>query len=165
MAKETTSSWEPCISAFLFKVQNSPEFFSYYNMSDDEAMELAIKRAKGYLIEALSRFTLECSPDVDFLDYDPLLETFGFEMTNEEVSLLACLMFEEFIAKDVAKLRVVNKLLTSQDLKAIYGVPYAERKSFMEMYNTLYRNNNTLIDRYISKDRLTGRRKTIDYNM
>lgn len=165
MAKPVSNSWEPFINSFLFKVQNSPEFFNYYNVPEDEAMALAIRRAKGYLMEAAARISLECSPDVDFMDYDELLETFGFEPTNEEVELLAWLMFEMFIAKDIAKLRVHTNLLTSQDLKNVYGVGYSERRSYMEMYTKLQADNNVLIDRYISKDRLTGKRKSIDFNM
>ena len=163
MAKLTSGSWDPPIDSFLFKVQNSPEFFNYYNVPEEEAMDLALQRARGYLVEAASRISFECSPDVDFMDIDADFGEFGFALTNEEVELLANLMFEMFIAKDIAKLRVHINLLTSQDLKNVYGVGYAERRSFMEMYDRLQQNNNVLIDRYASKDRLTGKRKTISF--
>jgi len=156
-----SGSWGPVVSAFLLKVQNSPEFFNYYNLSDEEALELAVQRARGYLTEAAARICFDCSPDVDFLDFDPVLESFGFSLTSEEAELLACLMFEKFLEKDVARLRVRVDLFTSQDIKNTYGVTANERRSFMEMYGSVRHNNDVLIDRYISKDRLTGKRKSI----
>jgi hypothetical protein len=128
-------------------------------------MELAQIRAKGYLVEAASRLASQCSPDVDFFNYYVDTEEFGFGLTNEEVDLLANIMFEMFLYKDVAKLRVNNQLLTSQDLKSAYGVGYMERRTFIDMFEKIRYNNNVLIDAYISKDRLTGKRKTIEYDV
>ena len=163
MSRVMLSSWEPIFQAFFFRVQNSPEFFNYYNVDEREAMELARIRSKGYLVEAIARITSQCSPDVDFLDYDEELEEFGFPVTKEEVDLIVSLMFEMFMQKDIVKLRVHNQLLTSQDLKSAYGVGYMERRTYDEMFEKIVLRNNTLIDSYISKDRLTGKRKSIDY--
>ena len=40
--------------------------FKYYNISTEEAIELAKTRANGYLIEAVEKLTDNCTPDIDF---------------------------------------------------------------------------------------------------
>ena len=159
------NSSKSIIQRFLFKVQNNPDFFNYFNVEEDEAMELALRRTRGYLSEALSVLTLKCSPDVDFKSYDEELEEFPFDIVESEIELIATIMFELFLAKDIAKLRVHNNLLTSQDLKSVYGVGYAERRSFVEMYEKTQTWSDNLIDGYIARDRLTGKRKTIIYDL
>lgn len=164
MPKLITSSWQPIIEAFIFNVQNCPEFFDYYNLTGKEAMDIAIRRSKGFLIESISRLTSQCTPDVDFHDYNLLLEQFNFEITTDEVALFASLMFEKLLEKDVAKLRVHTNILSSQDIKALFS-GYGERNSFMSMFSKIQEDNKTLIDSYISKDRITGIRKSVSYEM
>lgn len=164
MRKLAGDSWGAVITLFLFKVQNCSEFFNYYNLTDGEAMELANKRAKGFLIEAVSRLTSQCTPDVDFHDYDTVSEKFGFELTKDEADLLARLMFEMFLEKDIAKLRVFTNTLSSQDLKYAFS-GYGERNSFVGMFEKVQNDNKNLIDGYISKDRLTGARKSVNYDI
>lgn len=164
MPKLVTNSWEPIINAFLFKVQSCSEFFNYYNVNDDEAMELARRRAVGYLVESISRLTSACSPDVDFYDYNAQIEEFGFEVTSEEIDILARLMLEMFLEKDIAKLRVGTNLFTSQDIKALFS-GWNERKTFVDMFSKIQEDNKIIIDSYISKDRLTGKRKSVEYDM
>ena len=165
MPRATTNDWNVIINAFMFKVQNSPEFFNYFNVEEEEALQLAIRRSRGYLIESLSRLTSQTSSSgVDWHDYDNQLDKFNFDITYEEVDLIANLMYEMFLVKDTAKLRVHAQLLTSQDIKSVYGVGHAERRSFMEMVDRIKHDNNVLIDSYASRDRLTGQRKSIEFD-
>jgi len=159
-----TSSWDDIFNSFYFKVQNCPEFFNYYNVCEEEAMDLAKERATGLLIESISRINFQCIPDVDFHDYDLSSEQFNFEVTDDEVDLFAELMFERFLAKDMAKLRVFPNILSSQDLKYAFSGAN-ERTSFISMFSKLQEDNKALIKAYVSKDRLTGKRKFPEYSL
>ena len=156
------TSWDKIISLFFFKIQNCSEFFNYYNVSDGEAMQLAKQRATGYLIESVSRLMYQCSPDVDFFDYDAETEQFSFDLTSIEIDLLARLMLEMFLEKDISKLNVFTNVLSSQDLKYAFS-GYGERNSFVAMFAKIQQDNAQAIDGYIARDRITGARKSVVY--
>ena len=73
-----STSFEKVINKFFRKIEKDREFFSYYNVSLEEAMQLAKEQANGYLLEAVEKLTDECVPDVDFFDYDEELQVFNF---------------------------------------------------------------------------------------
>ena len=82
-------------------------------------------------------------------------------MTRTEIDMLASLMFEMYLEKDIAKLRVLDVNYTPNDLQVFS--PSQSRKTFMEMYENVRAENRRLLDGYKSRDRLTGELLTIDY--
>ena len=78
-----------------------------------------------------------------------------------EIDLLANLMYEGYLKRDVSKLRAFQHQYTPSDLQVFS--PANDRKTFMAMYNTVVEENKVKLDRYMRKDRRTGQQKTIDY--
>ena len=146
---------------FFKKIEEDKEYFNYYNLTPEESMELAKERAKTYLQESLAKLTLDSTNDVDFNDYDDTLETVNLDCTKTEIDIIANLMFEMYLFRDVAKLNSLSVSFTPTDLRVFS--PAEDRKSFLSMYNDIVAKNINMIDAYNSKDRLTGKRKTVDY--
>ena len=157
-----STSYEVFCSAFFDKIQNNKEFFNYYNLTDDESLELAKQRSKGYLKEAIVKLTLECTPDVNFIDYDDTAEVINVDATIAEIDIVANLMFEMFLQKDIAKLNAFSPHFTASELKSVLS-PANERNTFLSMYKGVQSDNKDMIDNYKSRDRLTGKLKTLDF--
>lgn len=157
-----STAYDKFYSAFFDKIQNNSEFFNYYNLTDAESLSLAKQRAKGYLKESIAKLTSKCTPDVNFRDYNDTLEIVNVDATDTEIDLIANLMFEMFLAKDIAKLTAFSPHFTASELKTVLS-PANERTSFVSMYKIVQENNNNMIDDYKSRDRLTGKLKMLDF--
>ena len=160
---EEKTSFQVFYEAFFDIMEQNRKFFKYYNVSDEEAMEIAIMRAKTYLSEAIGRLLLSCSPEVDWNDIDKENECFNFIATNTEIKLIANLMFEQYYEKGLGKLDVVLNTLTASDMKLLAN-PSQERNSFNNMLSKIKSDNDTAITKYSARNRLTKKRKTIDYS-
>ena len=160
---EEKTSFQVFYEAFFDIMEQNRKFFKYYNVSDEEAMEIAIMRAKTYLSEAIGRLLLSCSPEVDWNDIDKENECFNFIATNTEIKLIANLMFEQYYEKGLGKLDVVLNTLTASDMKLLAN-PSQERNSFNNMLSKIKSDNDTAITKYSARNRLTNKRKTIDYS-
>lgn len=154
--------FEPIRNRFYRRIENDRSFFKYYNISTEEAIELAKTRANGYLIEAVEKLTDNCTPDIDFFNYDEGLETFNVELTRKEQGLLADLMYEVYFDRDLVLLKAFKIAMTPSDLNQFS--PAVERKTFTEMVDWIKQDNRKKIDHYNSVDRITGERKTIDHS-
>lgn len=160
-----TTLFNDVYEAFFVKIEKDKSFFDYYNLSKEEALTFAKVRAKNYLKEAIAKFMLEISTtDINLHDCDYEAEIFNFKITDTEVDILARLMFEMYIEKDVSTLRVHKSYLTSQDMKVRFA-PANERKTFMDMFGGLQYDNKKFISKYESKDRLTGKLKKINHSL
>lgn len=149
---------ETVLCAFYRKLEQDEGFFQYFNLTDEEAAELAKERAEGYMAEACARIALFCKPDISFSHH---ADAFEADLTRTEIDMLASLMFEMYLEKDIAKLRVLDVNYTPNDLQVFS--PSQSRKTFMEMYENVRAENRRLLDGYKSRDRLTGDLLTIDY--
>ena len=156
------TSYEQLYVPFFNRIEEDAKFFSYYNLSAEEALEIAQKRAKNYLNEAVSILKRNCSLDFD-LALNDKDEEISEDLTSDEINLLADLMYEVYISRDIATLKSMVNALTSTDLKMLHS-PANERKTFMDMYNTLKYNNEVAMSQYNGRDRKTGKRKVIDYS-
>jgi hypothetical protein len=154
--------FEPIRNKFYRRIENDKDFFKYYNISTAEAIQLAETRANGYLVEAVEKLTDNCTPDVDFFDYDELLEQFNIDLTRKELGLLADLMYEVYFDRDLVLLKAFKITMTPSDLNQFS--PASERKTFTEMVDWIKQDNITKIDHYKSVDRLTGVPKMIDHS-
>lgn len=157
-----STQWDVIYERFFKKIEKDADFFVYYNISNDEAMELAKERAKSYLIESIVKLTLNCTPDIDFNDYDESAELFNEVLTNTEIDLLANLMREQYHERDLSSLKAFEIKLSPKDFNVFS--PANERKTFMDMFKDIQGENRKLISQYTSRDRITGKKKIIDYS-
>ncbi len=156
------TSFDNVMSRLLRKIEKDKDFFSYYNVSVSEVQSLVMEQAKGYLYDAIDLLVSKCEPDVDFYNYDDELEMFRFELTQREIGLLASLMYEVYFERDEALLKAFKIRMTPSDLNQFS--PANERASFENMLARIKVENRNDISRYISTDRRTGKRKTINYS-
>ena len=157
-----STSFEKVINKFFRKIEKDREFFSYYNVSLEDAMQLAKEQANGYLLEAVEKLTDECIPDVDFFDYDEELQVFNFKLTEKEIGLLTDLMREVYFERDFVTLKAFKIAMTPSDLNQFS--PASERKTFTDMVNGIKSENVGKISQYASVDRVTGKKKLINYS-
>lgn len=157
-----STPWNKIYEAFFNKIEKDGDFFAYYNVEPSEALDIAKTRAKGYLKESVAKLTLSCTPDIDFNNFDETLEIFYDDLTNIEIDLLANLMRENYYEKDLSLLKAFQLRFSPKDLNVFS--PANERKTFMEMFNEVKRENRKLISQYVSRDRLTGKLKSINFS-
>lgn len=157
-----STSFEKIINKFFRKIEKDREFFSYYNVSLEDAMQLAKEQANGYLLEAVEKLTDECVPDIDFFDYDEELQVFNFKLTEKEIGLLTDLMREVYFERDFVTLKAFKIAMTPSDLNQFS--PASERKTFTDMVNGIKSENVGKISQYASVDRVTGKKKLINYS-
>ena len=157
-----STSFEKVINKFFRKIEKDREFFSYYNVSLEDAMQLAKEQANGYLLEAVEKLTDECVPDIDFFDYDEELQVFNFKLTEKEIGLLTDLMREVYFERDFVTLKAFKIAMTPSDLNQFS--PASERKTFTDMVNGIKSENVGKISQYASVDRITGKKKLINYS-
>lgn len=157
-----TTSFDKVISRLLRKIEKDKDFFSYYNLSVSEVQSLVMEQAVGYLYDAVDILTSKCEPEVDFYDYDEELQIFNFELTQREIGLLSSLMYEVYFERDEALLKAFKIRMTPSDLNQFS--PASERKTFEDMLQRIKNENINKISKYVSTDRNTGKRKTIDHS-
>lgn len=160
MSLEQNTSFDTVYKRFFDRVEKDLDFFEYYNVSEDNAMEIAVSRAKSLLKDAIDVLMIKCSPDVNFQDYDDELECFNFKITSTETKLLCDIMYELYLEKDIVKLKPILNVLTASNIKALYS-PNNERKTFQDLCKFLEDENEKKISEYIAKDRITNKWKSI----
>ena len=157
-----TTSFDKVISRLLRKIEKHKDFLSYYNLSVSEVQSLVMEQAVGYLYDAVDILTSKCEPEVDFYDYDEELQIFNFELNQREIGLLSSLMYEVYFERDEALLKAFKIRMTPSDLNQFS--PASERKTFEDMLQRIKNENINKISKYVSTDRNTGKRKTIDHS-
>lgn len=157
-----TTSFDKVISRLLRKIEKDKDFFAYYNLSVSEVQSLVMEQAVGYLYDAVDLLTSKCEPEVDFYNYDEELQIFNFELTQREIGLLSSLMYEVYFERDEALLKAFKIRMTPSDLNQFSSA--SERKTFEDMLQRIKNENTNKIAKYVSTDRNTGKRKTIDHS-
>jgi hypothetical protein len=148
---------------FYKRIEKDKDFFTHYNVTTAEAIQLAEIQANGYIIDAIDKLTDIYTPkDINFYDIDETLEMFNFDLTKKEVGLLVGLMYEAYFERDLVLLKAFKIAMTPSDLNQFS--PSAERKTFAEMVESIKEDNIVKIDNYSSVDRITGERKVIDHS-
>ena len=155
------TSYSVPINEFFSRVEKDKDFFQYINLSDEEAMELANKRAEIYLFEACAKIMMMCQPTVNFSNRDDDLRQFNFDLTPSEILLISSLMYEFYLDRDVSyiKLQSVNYAPTAL---RVFD-PSNARSTFLALYNFVHAQNETLMDVYKNTDRLTGTYNSINF--
>lgn len=156
------TSFELPINRFFKRIEEDRDFFQYHNLSDAAAFQLARTRAVNYLHDAIDKMMIDGMPTVDFSDCDETVDEFNFDLTSREIFILSSLMYEFYLAKDIAKLKTYNVNYTSTELKVFD--PSNARSTFKELYDSVVAANERLLDQYRNTDRLTGAFKTINFS-
>lgn len=147
---------------FYDRLEKDETFIDYINLTEQECIDLAKERSHSYLTEAISELTSNCTPDINFEDYDDDLEVISEDLTKKEIKLLVDIMFKIYMERDVPKLHVFALYLTPNELNTFS--PANERKSYLDLIKGLQDGIDKSIDNYSSTDRLTGKRKIINYD-
>ena len=155
------TSFDEINQIFYNLIEEDSGFFNYYGLEVAEAEQLAEQRADAYLREAAVKLSLKIQADISFSSFDKTLRIFTEDFTEEEKYLLASLQYEQYLLRDIAKLRAYATRFTSAEQSVFSHAN--ERRTFIEMYERLVQHNEELIDRYSARDRLTGAPKTLDY--
>jgi len=157
-----STSYSVPIEAFYHRIEKDRDFFNYFNLSEEEAMALAKERALAYMDEALVRISLECHPSVDFTDRDDTSEVFNFDLNKNEVMLISSLMYQSHLEREIPYLKTMDVNYTPSELKVFD--PSNARSSYLDMYKIICEQNDSLMDKYKSTDRVSGTYKTINFN-
>lgn len=156
------TTFDYLFNRFYKRIEKDEEFFNYYNVDVEEAIQLAHERAKGCLIDALDRLSSTSNLQVDFSDYDEDIEELGFKTTNKENKLIVDLMFQVYMERDLPLLHAFKINFTPSDLTVFS--PANERNSYEAFIARLDNDNEIALDDYKSRDRETGKLKnTIKY--
>lgn len=159
----------PCsdlIELFFARIEKDRDFFDYYNITnEDEIMKIAKIRATNYLHEAVARLVIDTTPSIEFkiIKDDEEKESFEDDLTEQEKFILVSLMYEYYLSRDISYLKLLDVNYTSSDLQ-VYD-PSNARRTFMEMYQEVCTQNKTLLDRYKNTDRITGKLKTLNFDL
>lgn len=156
------TTFDYLFNRFYKRIEKDEEFFNYYNVDVEEAIQLAHERAKGCLIDALDRLSSTSNLQVDFSNYDEEIEELGFKTTNKENKLIVDLMFQVYMERDLPLLHAFKINFTPSDLTVFS--PANERNSYEAFIARLDNDNEIALDDYKNRDRETGKLKnTIKY--
>lgn len=156
------TTFDYLFNRFYKRIEKDEEFFNYYNVDVEEAIQLAHERAKGCLIDALDRLSSTSNLQVDFSNYDEEIEELGFKTINKENKLIVDLMFQVYMERDLPLLHAFKINFTPSDLTVFS--PANERNSYEAFIARLDNDNEIALDDYKNRDRETGKLKnTIKY--
>lgn len=158
---EENTPFSALTQAFFRRVEADGSFFNYIGLTDEQAAELAEKRANAFLKEACAAVMLGCRPSVNFFDYDEEQMRFNFALNQKEIFLLSSIMYLMYINRDIARLKTLSVNYTSADLKVFD--PSNARKSFHSLYTALCEEIRELKNEYGEADRDTGELIGIDF--
>lgn len=160
-----TTSFQHICNKFYDRIEKDENFFSYYNVSIEEAISIAEQRAKNYLVESLDELSSIGNLQADFSDYDDDIgECINFKLYPKEIKLIVEMMFLAYMKRDEVLLHAMEINFTPSDLTVFS--PANERTSYRNFINDLTNSVVAKIDDYKNRDRITGRLKqTIDYSI
>lgn len=149
---ENGTAFSDVIQAFYHYIEQDVDFFSYFELDEEESMEVAGQRAEVLLKEATSYLCniLVVENVYSTTDGDAFTEM----LTNVEINLLVKAMFLCYLNRDLTMLRTFHGVMTSSDLN-MYS-PANERKTFIDMVEKFEDELRIEISEYQMRDRTTG---------
>ena len=154
------TSVQKIYDVFFEKLEKDSTFFTYQDVSEEEAIEIANERAFAYLKDAVATIVLNCVPDIDFTNYNEI--EFAEDLSPIEIGLLADGMYDAYFSREAARYKTLSFLFVPTDLQVFS--PANERNSWTTLYETIHSKFLDSIARYASRDRITGKLKMIDYD-
>ena len=89
------------IERFFHIIEEDEEFFDYYNLTDEESLQLATERANAIVEEALTMWKWRCNVPVSLtiidefiVENDERYRAVEGDLTSDEINIVARLMFE-----------------------------------------------------------------------
>ena len=150
---------------FFDKLEADDEFFSYYGVDEDTALQLAQERASSYLkgaiAELVRRVTLSFNLAITTEEETGNL-IFVEEITDEEADILTELMLLKYFERGLAKLRPKINTFSASELRLLHS-PANERTSYIEMLRDFREHCRVIVSRYSGRDRLTGEKLIVDH--
>lgn len=161
-----TSSVDELYEVFFDKLEQDDDFFQYYGVSSEEALQLAKERAKSYLRGAIAELSRRVTLGFDLsLTQNEDGETvFTEEITDEEVDVLTELMVLRYYERGLAKLRPRINTFSASELRVLHS-PAQERNSYVEMLREVKEHCRVVVSRYGGHNRLTGSRNIVDHTI
>lgn len=158
-----TTNFNTILNRFYNRIEKDEDFFNYYNVNINEAVQIATLRATNYLVESLDDLSTVSNLEVDFSDYDEEVQRINFKLLPKEINLIVEMMFLKYMKRDEALLHAMEINFTPSDLSVFS--PANERTSYRNFINDLSRNIEIKIDDYKNRDRKTNALKqTINYS-
>lgn len=148
------TAFEDVFNAFYHYIENDVDFFHYFELDEDECMEVAEQRAGVLLDEATSYLSRKMIVESVFSTCNTGDECFTETLTSSEINLLVKAMFLMYLQRDITKLRTFHGVMTSSDLN-LYS-PANERKTFIDMVQKYETDLKVEISEYQMFDRATG---------
>lgn len=159
---EPSTPFELICNRFYDRIEKDEKFFNYYNVDVSEAISIAERRAKNYLLEALDELSGIGGLQVDFSDYDSGIGVLNFKLYPYEMKMVAEMMFLIYMKRDEALLHAMEINFTPSDLTVFS--PGNERTSYRNFIKELEMSVEAKVDDYKNRDRDTRQLKqTIDY--
>lgn len=158
------TSFASICNRFYNRIEKDEKFFNYYNVDVSEAISIAERRAKNYLLEALDELSGIGGLQVDFSDYDFDASTLNFKLYPYEMKMIAEMMFLIYMKRDETLLHAMEINFTPSDLSVFS--PGNERTSYRNFIKELELSVEAKVDDYKNRDRDTRQLKqTIDYTL
>lgn len=158
------TAFSDVIAAFYHYIENDVDFFHYFELDEEECMEVAGQRAEVLLNEAISYLCRKLVVESVFSNVvDVVVEENGRQLTykafaeklnNMEINLVVKAMFLCYLQRDLTVLRTFHGVMTSSDLN-MYS-PANERKTFVDMVQKYEEDLKIEISDYQLYDRQTG---------
>lgn len=164
MVQSGATEFNKVLNRFYDRIEKDEKFFSYYNVSKEEAVLIAKQRASNYLVEALDELSSVGNLDADFSDYDEDLGIINFKLYPREIKLIVEIMFLAYMKRDESLLHAMELNFSPSDLTVFS--PANERTSYRNFLKDLSEQVDVKIDNYKNRNRKTGELKqTIDYSV
>ena len=146
------TAFEDVKQAFYSYIENDVDFFNYFELDEEECMEVAGQRAGVLLKEATSYLSRKIGFENVFskTENDSFVET----LSDNEINLIVKAMFLCYLQRDITMLRTFHGVLSSSDLN-MYS-PANERKTFIAMVKQYEDDLKVEISEYVMIDRSTG---------
>lgn len=159
------TSFKKPVDVFLSKIEKDVDFFRYFGLTDEAAAEIAARRSKELLCQANAVITLRCKPryNINLCNVDMDAEEYIDDLNDIEVYIIGSVMYELYLQKDFAKIKLDNVNFTAAELKVFD--PSNARSTFTQIYNTICEENKILLSQYEDTDRDTGGYIGIDFSL
>lgn len=157
-----TNKLEDVYEAFYDRIVHDIEFFSYFDVDEIEAMQIAQERARSFLREACSYLRRHVTLDftLSLMTDEKGNEVFVESITDDEVDLLADIMLLPYYERGLAKLSPKLNTFSASELRLLHS-PANERQTYVSMLENVRSRVDYLIADYYAKDRMTGAEKMI----
>lgn len=158
------TSFDDVFEAFFNKMEEDSDFFDYFDLTEEESMELAKTRALSYLKESIAVILRRCgvTAGTELIDVDYDLEEFNSTLDANQIDLLACLMYEQNYKRQYSKVKAFQTQFAPTTLQMFS--PANDRKTLQETMNTIHEENMTMLDNYMSKEPGSYVNRVIDYD-